>query len=272
MATPGTRLRDSRSWQFDLARVRRRARPRCLGGPARVSGGLARGAGGAVGVPLIVVVARFPMVLDGEDGGIEIGFDSSILMFLLCTLDARAALAVWSLGVWSTQLTSGKRLAAQVFNIGVGIVAGAVAALAACTWSRGAGIGTPRELLAVAVAADGVLLRRLRALGRLGGHRLRHPAARPPACSPAPGWRSPASSRSTCSATSAAVVLRSAPWWTLTLLDGPAGHAARGHPGHHPRARERPTAHRPAGGRGPGPDAARARAGRGRPARRTRAG
>ena len=41
-----------------------------------------------MGIPLVAVVARFPMVLDGEDGGIEIGFDSSILMFLLCTFDA----------------------------------------------------------------------------------------------------------------------------------------------------------------------------------------
>ena len=37
-------------------------------------------------VPLIVVIAKFPMVLDSGDGGIEVGFDSSILMFLLCTL------------------------------------------------------------------------------------------------------------------------------------------------------------------------------------------
>ena len=36
-------------------------------------------------IPVIVVVARFPMVLDTGQGGIEVGFDSCILMFLLCT-------------------------------------------------------------------------------------------------------------------------------------------------------------------------------------------
>ena len=101
---------------------------------------------------MVVLVARFPMVLDGDDGGIEIGFDSTVLMFLLCTLDARAALAVWGLGVVVTQLTADKRPAAKVFNIGVGIVAGAVSA-AALHAVRGGQTGTPRELAAMVVAA-----------------------------------------------------------------------------------------------------------------------
>ena len=46
--------------------------------------------GGLLCVPLIVVVARFPMVLDSGEGGIEVGFDSSVLMFLLCTQHAYA--------------------------------------------------------------------------------------------------------------------------------------------------------------------------------------
>ena len=46
-------------------------------------------------VPLIVVVARFPMVLDNNDGGgLEVGFDSSILMFLLCVLEPDQAIVV----------------------------------------------------------------------------------------------------------------------------------------------------------------------------------
>ena len=44
-----------------------------------------------LGIPLILVVARFPMVVDNRDGGIEVGFDSSVLMFLLCTLDPHDA-------------------------------------------------------------------------------------------------------------------------------------------------------------------------------------
>ena len=62
-----------------------------------------------LGIPLILIVSRFPMVVDNRDGGIEVGFDSCVLMFLLCTLDAHDALFVWSLGVLLTQLTTGKR-------------------------------------------------------------------------------------------------------------------------------------------------------------------
>ena len=104
------------------------------------------------GVPLVVVVARFPMILDGQDGGIEIGFDSTVLMFLLCTFDARSAIAIWGLAVVVTQVTSGKRPTAQLFNIGVGLLAG-VAAAAALHSVRGSAIGTPRELMAMVAAA-----------------------------------------------------------------------------------------------------------------------
>jgi diguanylate cyclase (GGDEF)-like protein len=104
-------------------------------------------------VPLIVVIAKFPMILDGGEGGIEVGFDSSILMFLLCTLEPYDALLIWSLGVLVTQITTDKRPMVKVFNVGVGIVGGGVSA-GVIVLIRGAdGKGTPRELLAVAVAA-----------------------------------------------------------------------------------------------------------------------
>lgn len=105
-----------------------------------------------VGVPLIVVVARFPLVVDNRFGGIEVGFDSSILMFLLCTLEPHDALLIWSVGVTVTQLTTGKRWASKAFNIGVGIISGALA-VAVMTIARGDAIGTPRELAAVLLAA-----------------------------------------------------------------------------------------------------------------------
>ena len=105
-----------------------------------------------VGVPLIVVVARFPLVVDNRYGGIEVGFDSSILMFLLCTLEPHDALVLWSLGVTVTQLTTGKRWTSKAFNIGVGIISGALA-VAVMTVVRGAATGTPRELGAVMLAA-----------------------------------------------------------------------------------------------------------------------
>jgi diguanylate cyclase (GGDEF)-like protein len=107
------------------------------------------------GVLLTVVVARFPIVFDkgeGHGGGIEVGFDSAILMFMLCTLSASDALVVWSLGVVATQLTSDKRFASKVFNIGVGIIGGAAAALIVDSADIGS-IATASELLVVVAAA-----------------------------------------------------------------------------------------------------------------------
>ena len=145
-------MRASRAWPFDLTL--------CLLGlallgasvPQALAGGWVVAMAALLAVPVVVLVARFPMVLDGEDGGIEIGFDSTVLMFLLCTFDAQAALAIWGLGVLATQLTSGKRLAAKVFNIGVGILGGATSA-AALHAVRGSHVGTPIELAAMVAAA-----------------------------------------------------------------------------------------------------------------------
>jgi diguanylate cyclase (GGDEF)-like protein len=106
-------------------------------------------------VPLIVVVARFPMVLDNDDGGgIEVGFDSSILMFLLCVLDPYQAIVVWSAGVLVTQVTTDKRTESKIFNVGVGVLGGGVAA-GLMTLLRGPEVNTVMELFAVAVAATG---------------------------------------------------------------------------------------------------------------------
>ena len=106
-----------------------------------------------ISIPLIVIIAKFPMILDSGDGGIEVGFDSSILMYLLCTTDqAEEALVIWSLGVLVTQITTDKRPMVKLFNVGVGIVGGAVSA-AVLQGIRGDAIGTPRELVAVAFAA-----------------------------------------------------------------------------------------------------------------------
>ena len=114
--------------------------------------GLAQITPALLGIPLIVIVSRFPLVVDNRDGGIEVGFDSCVLMFLLCTLDAHDALFVWSLGVMVTQLTTGKRWSSKAFNIGVGIIAGSLAA-AVLNVARGDSIGTGRELAAVMLAA-----------------------------------------------------------------------------------------------------------------------
>ena len=152
MSNHRTSLRDSRSWWFDLLLcvIGVSVMATCL--PYAWASGWEFTIPLLIAVPLVVVVARFPMVLDGEDGGIEIGFDSTILMFLLCTLDPRIALAVWGLSVIATQLTVKKRIGATLFNIGVGNLAGLASAVAMHA-IRGPEIGTVRELLAVVVAA-----------------------------------------------------------------------------------------------------------------------
>ena len=104
-------------------------------------------------VPLIVIIAKFPMVLDSGDGGIEVGFDSSILMFLLCTLGPHEALVIWALGVLVTQITTDKRPMVKLFNVGIGVVGGAVSAWVIHSVRGPDGEGTARELLAVALAA-----------------------------------------------------------------------------------------------------------------------
>ena len=116
------------------------------------------------------------MVLDDGRHGIEVGFDSTILIFLLCTIEVPDALAVWSLGVIITQVTTGKRLASKLFNIGVGILAGALAAVVLDLF-RGEELGTPRELVAVATRRRLLLRHRLRPLRGLRRHRGGHTGA-----------------------------------------------------------------------------------------------
>ena len=105
-------------------------------------------------VPLIVIIAKFPMVLDSGEGGIEVGFDSSVLMFLLCTLDSPyEAVLIWAMVVLVTQMTTDKRQAVKLFNIGVGFLGGGVAAAVVFQVRGPEGEGHFRELLAVALAA-----------------------------------------------------------------------------------------------------------------------
>jgi diguanylate cyclase (GGDEF)-like protein len=105
-------------------------------------------------IPLIAIIARFPMILDSGEGGIEVGFDSSVLIFLLCRLGPGEAVIMWSVGVLVTQMSSEKRPMVKVFNIGLGIIAGAASAL---VYHGIAGAPAAKdhwlELLAVTLAA-----------------------------------------------------------------------------------------------------------------------
>jgi diguanylate cyclase (GGDEF)-like protein len=170
-------------------------------------------------VPLVVVIARFPMLLDRDGGGLEVGFDSCVLMFLLCSVGPHFALTVWALAVVATQLLSDKRLGPRLFNVGVGILGGAVATVLVAR-VRGNAIGEPRELLAVALAAVGYfavdfVVSAVSVALEQGGsvwEELRQPGAALAVACFVPF---------DCLGYLAAVVSRSTPWWTWGLLAVP---------------------------------------------------
>ncbi|CAN5655146.1 hypothetical protein BH10ACT10_BH10ACT10_01110 [soil metagenome] len=169
-----------------------------------------------ISIPLAVMIAKFPTVLDRGEGSIEVGFDSSVLMFLLCIQGTREVLIVWSLSVLITQVTSERRAIAKLFNIGVGVIGGAVS-IGVFHAVRGDAIGTPRELLAVAVAAScyfgsdfvlSALSVAVETSTALWGHLVQRGTLLAIACFV------PFNSLGYLGA----VIARLAPWWTLLLL------------------------------------------------------
>ena len=101
-----------------------------------------------LGPPVIVLMSRFPLVLTRSAGGIEVGFDSAVLVFLACYDGGVGALAVWSVGQAASQLSVRKRVDVRCFNVGLGILAGAGALLIMRAISP-LDHTSPRELLAV---------------------------------------------------------------------------------------------------------------------------
>jgi diguanylate cyclase (GGDEF)-like protein len=102
------------------------------------------------GVPLIALMSRFPLVLTRGAGGIEVGFESAVLVFLACLDDGTGALAVWAVGQLVSQATTRKRPDVRAFNVALSTSSGAVA-LAAMRSLSGLDATSPRELLAVGV-------------------------------------------------------------------------------------------------------------------------
>jgi diguanylate cyclase (GGDEF)-like protein len=101
-----------------------------------------------LGVPVIALMSWFPLVLMRADNGIEIGFDSCVLVFLAVIADPLDALAVWTLGVVAAQLTTMKRPRVKAFNIGLGCLAGGAALLTMLLISP-LDVASERALLAV---------------------------------------------------------------------------------------------------------------------------
>ena len=101
-----------------------------------------------LGPPVIVLMSRFPLVLTRSAGGIEVGFDSAVLVFLACYAGGTGALAVWSVGQAASQLSVAKRTDVRYFNVGLGILAGAGGLLMMRAISP-LNDTSPRELMAV---------------------------------------------------------------------------------------------------------------------------
>ena len=55
-----------------------------------------------LGPPVIALMSRFPLVLTRDAGGIEVGFDSAVLVFLATSYGGVGALAVCVTGVAAT--------------------------------------------------------------------------------------------------------------------------------------------------------------------------
>jgi diguanylate cyclase (GGDEF)-like protein len=103
-------------------------------------------------VPLIAFMGYFPMLIGRTGGGIEIGLDSCVLIFLANVATPWEALLLWSLGTTIGQLVSDKRPATKAFNSGLGIIAGGLALLVISV-TRASLPASPRDLLAMGLGA-----------------------------------------------------------------------------------------------------------------------
>ena len=101
-----------------------------------------------VGPPVTILMSRFPLVLERSSGGIEVGFDSAVLVFLACFKGIEGALGIWAVGQTLSQITKTKRVDVRAFNVGIGILSGYCAMIVMDTVG-GLGSSRPRELLAV---------------------------------------------------------------------------------------------------------------------------
>ena len=101
-----------------------------------------------VGAPISAVMSRFPLVLTRSGSGIEVGFESAVLVFLACFDGGEGALAVWAVSQMLSQGTTTKRIDIRLFNVGLGMLAGG-AAIATMTAISDLDRTSPRELVAV---------------------------------------------------------------------------------------------------------------------------
>ncbi len=104
-----------------------------------------------LGIPLIMVMGWFPMLIGRAGGGIEIGLDTCVLIYLGTIADPTSALAIWAVGGCLGQAFTDKRRSTKAFNSGLGVVAGGLALLV-LDLTRTGGQTSQSELLAVGLA------------------------------------------------------------------------------------------------------------------------
>ena len=95
------------------------------------------------------VMSRFPLVFARGGSAIEVGFESAVLVYLAVVQDPLYALAVWAVVQTVSQATTSKRPDVRMFNVGVGILAGAAAA-GVMTPLADLDVVSPQALLVVA--------------------------------------------------------------------------------------------------------------------------
>ena len=78
-------------------------------------------------IPVIAIVSRYPVTLDRSGGAIEIGFDSCVLALLGTLTPAHDGAMIWAVGALLSQLLSGNRAIAKIFNVGVMTTSGIAA-------------------------------------------------------------------------------------------------------------------------------------------------
>jgi diguanylate cyclase (GGDEF)-like protein len=99
----------------------------------------------AVGAPLIVLTAWFPLVVSGRGLGIEVGFEAAVLITLLLVVGPTISLAVWVAGQAISTLSGRRRPDVRLFNFGLATIDGALA-VAVIDGSGQIGRTAPAEL------------------------------------------------------------------------------------------------------------------------------
>ncbi len=105
-----------------------------------------------LGIPLIMVMGWFPMLIGRIGGGVEVGLDACVLVFLANVVHPYQALTIWLIGTSLCQAMTGKRWPTKAFNSGLGVISGGLALLV-IEMTRASAPTTARELVAMGLGA-----------------------------------------------------------------------------------------------------------------------